>query len=463
MERMAGADAIFLHLERPDCPVHTLKVAVLDTSARGRPLALDEVRSAVGWRLGLVRRSTQRVVRAPGFGGRPFWVDDPDFDLDRHLGERTLEAPGDGEALDALYGELATRLLPRDRPLWDLTLVHGLAGGRQAVVFRVHHAVTDGTGVVGAFTAATAEHRGEPVPAWPPPPAEVVDRRAVLAEAVKGIGPWVAGLGPLVVDAGRNARRSRRFRATAPDLPGALSAPRTPFNAPSGGRRVCATVALPFGDLAAVRKATGATVNGVFHAVVAGAVRAELHERGADLSRPTVATFGIAADRGGDRRWGNAVTPTNALLFSNVADPLERLQQTARSCAEAVELRRSTGVEMAGRWAEASCRLFPLFRRAFADSWPRVVSHVTTANVPGPPEPRWVGDVEVAEWWSFAVAIPPSNVNLTAYSYAGRMDVGLVTTPEAIPEPRRFLAYTEEALGELVDLTSSSRSPRPPG
>ena len=451
MERMAGADAIFLHLERPDCPVHTLKVAVLDPSARGRPVTLDEVRSAVGRRLGLVRRSTQRVVWAPGFGGRPFWVDDPSFDLDRHLDERTLPAP-DGGGLDDLYGELATRHLPRDRPLWDLTLVHGLPGGRQAAVVRVHHAVTDGTGVVGAFTAATGEERGAPVPACPPPVAEAVDRRAALAEAVAGIRPWVGSLGPLVVDGVRNRRRSRRFRADAPDLPGALTAPRTVLNVPSGGRRVCATVALPFADLLAVRGATGTTVNGVFHAVVAGAVRSELLERGADVASPTVASFGIAADRG-ERRWGNAVTPTNAALFSNLADPLERLQETARSCGQAVELRRSTGVDMAGRWAEASCRLPALFRRVFADSWPRVAGHVVTANVPGPPQPRWVGDVEVAEWWSFAVAIPPSDVNLTAYSYAGRLNVGLVTTPEAVPDPRRFVGRLEAALAELVDVT----------
>ena len=461
MERMAGADAIFLHLEQPDCPVHTLKVAVLDTSARGRPVTLDEVRAAIAPRLGLVRRSTQRVVWAPGFGGRPFWVDDPSFDLDRHLDERFLPAPEQG-ALDDLYGELATRLLPRDRPLWDLTLVHGLPGGRQAAVVRVHHAVTDGTGVVGAFTAATGAARGAPVPECRAPVAAPVDRRAMLAEAVAGFGPWIVGLGPLQRDGVRGARRSRRFRATAPDLPGGLTAPRTPLNAPSGGQRVCATVSLPFADLVSVRRATGTTVNGVLHAVVAGAVRAELLERGGDVTRSTVASFGIAADRG-ERRWGNAVTPTNAALFSNLADPVERLRETARSCQEAVELRRSTGVDMAGRWAEASCRLPALFRRVFADSWPRVAGHVVTANVPGSPEPRWVGDVEVAEWWSFAVAIPPSDVNLTAYSYAGRMNVGLVTTPEAVPEPRRFVARMEASLAELVEVTSSWRSPRPPG
>src|SRR5688572_18668385 len=127
-ERMTGSDAVLWHMEDDDTPMHTLKVVILDPSRRGRPVTLDELALAVGSRLGLVPRSTQKVVAAPGFGGRPFWVDDPDFDLRRHLDERTLLEPGDQRELDALYGELASGLLPRDRAPWAMTLVHGLEG-----------------------------------------------------------------------------------------------------------------------------------------------------------------------------------------------------------------------------------------------------------------------------------------------------------------------------------------------
>ncbi len=80
MERMRGVDAVFLHLEGPDTPLHTMKVVVLETSRQGRPVDLAEFEAAVRPRLGLVPRSTQRVARVPGLA-RPFWVADPTFDL----------------------------------------------------------------------------------------------------------------------------------------------------------------------------------------------------------------------------------------------------------------------------------------------------------------------------------------------------------------------------------------------
>src|SRR5688500_12914155 len=104
-ERMSGSDAVLWHMEDRDTPLHTLKVVILDPSRRGRPITLEELGLGVGPRLGLVPRSTQKVVSVPGFGGRPFWVEDPGFDLGRHLDERTL-AVGDAFELDDLYSEL---------------------------------------------------------------------------------------------------------------------------------------------------------------------------------------------------------------------------------------------------------------------------------------------------------------------------------------------------------------------
>src|SRR5437899_5904084 len=107
MERFSGADAMFLHLEDPVTPMHTLKVVVLDTSRRGLPVTLDCLAVGIAPYLGLLARSTQRVVTGKGFGGRPYWVSDPTFDIGEHLDEVTLPEPGDRIALDDLLGELA--------------------------------------------------------------------------------------------------------------------------------------------------------------------------------------------------------------------------------------------------------------------------------------------------------------------------------------------------------------------
>src|SRR4051812_49356788 len=136
-------------------------------------------------------------------------------------------------------------------------------------------------------------------------------------------------------------------------------------------------------------------------------------------------------------------------MFSNVTDPLERLRETARSCREGVELRKLTGVEMAERWSRYACRLAPSLVDFAAEKLPLVATHVTTANVPGPPQMRYAGPVAVVDWISFAFTTPPSNLNLTAYSYAGHFSIGLTSTPKVLPEPRRFLERMERELGAL--------------
>jgi diacylglycerol O-acyltransferase / wax synthase len=455
IERMSGSEALFWHLERPGVPIHTLKTAVLDTAGAGRQLTLDDLRRAIGPRLGLVPRLTQVVLAAPGFPGRPFWVPAERFDLAHHLDEVRLAAPGGRAELDRLHSSLAARPLDRDRPLWALTLVHGLAGGRQAAVLRIHHAVTDGLGVLNMLRLLTGDHRSAPVPVAPPPPPAPVARRDLLRRAVRQVPSTVGSLGPLAVHGARSFARARRFRRSRPDLPPFLGSPRSFVNRPGiVPERVCASHDIDLAVVRSVARATGVTINGVYHALVAAAMRDELLARGDSCTRPTAAAFAVAVDTADPRVHGNRITPTNVGLFSNVADPIERLVRTAASCRDGVELRKLTGLEMAARWSDYTCRLAPLVVRYGADRLPRIVNHVTTANVAGPRTRRFAGPFEVVDWISFAIAVHPSNLNVTAYSYAGRMSIGLVTTPDVLADPRRFLLRMEEEL-DVLHLASS--------
>jgi diacylglycerol O-acyltransferase len=450
VDRLAGIDATLLHMERADTPMHTLKVVVLDTAVRGAPLTLADLHQAVEPYLGLVSRSTQRVRTILGAGGRPFWDDDPRFDLGQHLEETILPAPGGGTELDALCASLAERHLRRDRPLWAMTLVHGLGGGRQAVVVRVHHAVADGVAALNVFMASTSPEPGatpEPRPASQPGPAGTRTlRRTVMRQALG----WLSGLGHIA----RIGRRNRGVVSSFADrvhVPPFFGARRTSFNSRSGSRRVCATTHLDLDDLKRVGRATGAPLNGVFHAVIAGAMREELVARGEACDEPLVATFGVSGDRSEDRFSGNAIATASVYLHTEIADPMDRLRETARSCVVGVQLRREVGFELTERVMSYTARIGPRLRSLFADVSPRVVNHITTANVAGPDHRRWFGDVEVVDWISFAVAIAPTDVNLTAYSYDGQLSLGLVATPESMPDPSVFLARLRLALHDVLN------------
>ncbi|MDQ4054643.1 MAG: WS/DGAT domain-containing protein [Actinomycetota bacterium] len=447
MERMTGPDALMLHMERPTVPMHTLKVVVLEPGARG-PLSLADLRAAVAPYLGLVRRATQKVYSSPGCGGRPFWAADPHFELDDHL-EETALTNGTRDELDELCARLAERHLDRTRPLWAMTLVHGLAEGRQAVVVRVHHAVCDGLAALNTFLAASTDVPGSVAPISPAEPGIAPEPGELRGRARREAAGLLAGVPGLLRARQASRRRSADFEGWDA-VPLGLGAARTSFNRRGGAARICASGELDLAELKRVGRVTGATVNGVLHAVIAGAMREEYTARGDRLGVPAVATFGVASDTTSPRRWGNEIAPANVYLRVDLAEPEERLRATARSCLLGVELRRRRGFAFSDRAFGYVPRLAPALRSAFAPVVPRVVNNITTANVAGPSRQRWFGDVAVVDWISFAVAVAPADVNLTAYSYDGRVVLGLVATPEAMPDPSLFLSRLQPALDELV-------------
>ena len=167
METMTGLDAKFLYSETPTAHMHTVKVAVADVSDIEGRLHLRGVRRGP--------RSPARPPppvpppggAGPGRLGHPVWVEDPDFELRRHVRRTVLPAPGDEAQLAAVVGEFASLPLKRDRPLWELLFVEGLAGGRMAVVAKLHHAVADGTAVVALLHSVVRGMSEEP-PDQPP-------------------------------------------------------------------------------------------------------------------------------------------------------------------------------------------------------------------------------------------------------------------------------------------------------
>jgi WS/DGAT/MGAT family acyltransferase len=452
MQRMSGPDALMLNMETSTTPMHTLKVAILDPSARGTPVTLDELRALIPRYLGHFPRATQRVEALRGHRGRPFWVPDMSFRISNHLDEHTLPGPGEQSQLDVLLASLATKQLSRDRPLWAMTLVHGLQDGRQAVVIRVHHAVVDGLAALNCFRAVTSDTPGavgaEPYPyavddVSPPDRAEM---RAIARRDSMRLFRELPQVAADVYRAGVAARRFDQRRA----VPHFMGADRTSFNTPSSHRRRCASASIPLADVRQVAVATGTTVNGAFHGIVAGAIRAERLARRERTDRPSVGMFGVCRDLKSPRRQGNELATATVYLHTEITDPIERVRATASSCAAAVALRRQLGFDLTEHLATYTGRLGPWARPIAAPIAPLVMNHITTANMPGPKEHRWIGNVKVEQWTSFALAIAPADVNLTAYSYAGQLSMGLITTPESMADPAAFLGRVQTSLDELT-------------
>jgi diacylglycerol O-acyltransferase len=137
--RLTPADSIFLYWEDETQPMHLGECLVYD-GAFGR----DDVLRILGARMHLLPRYRQRVVVPPLRLAHPTWEDDPDFDLENHVDELTLPAPGDDRVLSEVGGRLQSRLLDRNRPLWHVTVMHGHEAGHTVLFLKLHHAMVDG-------------------------------------------------------------------------------------------------------------------------------------------------------------------------------------------------------------------------------------------------------------------------------------------------------------------------------
>ena len=217
---------------------------------------------------------------------------------------------------------------------------------------------------------------------------------------------------------------------------------------------------LPLAEVKSVATSAGVTVNGVLHALLATALREELLRRGESTDESLIACFGIAQDGKSRHREGNFITPTFVGLHVDEADPLERLRRTGASAREGVALRKASGLHMAGRWNHYVPRLAPTFIRV-AKHRIRSNAHVVTANVPGPTTPRWIGPIRITDWYSYAIVLPPVDLNVTIHGYGDQLRIGLLTAPEVTTRPYDLVAAMQRALNELRAMTSRTTGPDP--
>src|SRR3984957_524555 len=144
MQQLTGLDASFLALETATTTGHVGGVCILDPSVAPRPLTLARLTEVLGERLPLVPVLRRRLLNVPLGLDQPYWVDDPDFDIEYHIREIALPRPGSNAQLTEQVARLHARPLDRTKPLWEIYLITGLAKRRAAVYTKIHHAAIDG-------------------------------------------------------------------------------------------------------------------------------------------------------------------------------------------------------------------------------------------------------------------------------------------------------------------------------
>ena len=461
MQRLGGLDSAFLYFETPTMHMHVGGLMLVDPSTMPKPYSFAGMRDYIDSRMPLVPAFRRKLATVPLNLARPYWVEDPDFDLDYHLHRIAVPAPaGDKETADVV-AEILGRPMDRARPLWEMWIVEGRADGLLAIVSKVHHSSIDG--ITGANMMAELFDLEPDAPpriapqqdTWEPErrPSEI----ELLGRAVYDVVSRPVGVVKLLPGTLLGLAKILNRRSTgAPGMPAPFTAPRTSFNATLTPHRIVSFVNVSLDDVKTVKNAFGVKVNDVVIAIASGALRKYLDARGELPDKPLIASIPVSVhDRTEDKEGTTKVSFMFSSLASDIDDPVERLRAIAETNEGAKKDHDLVGASFLQDWAEhAAPNTFSLAARMYSsmrlsERHP-VVHNLIISNVPGPPIPLYLNGAKLHSLYPLGPIMDGAGLNLTVLSNMDSVGFGFIACRELVPDVWDLAEDVPAALAELV-------------
>lgn len=467
MKHLSALDALFLHLETPETPMHVGSVMVLEKPKPrgGKPADAYRVfRDHVASRLHLAPVFTRRLAPMPLGLVNPAWID-AEVDMDHHFRRLRLPKPGTRAQLEAAVAKLHEGLLDREKPLWEFTVIEGLKGGEVAFYAKIHHAALDGQGGVAVAQALLDTERspkraqaGELAkPRIPPSTARMLG--AAFRNTVAQYGRVVKALPETL----RAAGRAGAAAAVAPKAPkGGMLGPPTPMNVAIGPGRAFVAHQVPLDEAKAIARYFGVKLNDVVLATCAGALRAHFAGDKEALAKPMIGAVPASLRAPGDTTQANYVTMMRVALATNIANPVKRLNTIAASATRAKMITGGmksaipTDLPSLGvPWLMAAAT--PLYRKAAEAKRIPAIANVVISNVPGPPMPLYMAGAAMRAYFPVSIVTHGLALNITILSYNGSLDYGLVAATPQVADLEGFARRLQAAHEELLALSKPKK------
>ena len=449
---LSGLDAAFVYLEAAGTPMHVGGLMLLDRPKVGRAGFTVHLRAHLAQRLPKAK-ALRRILQPAAFAmDHPHWADATDFDLDQHLFTHHLPKPGSEAQLLAVVARLHAKPLDRSRPLWALHVIDGLSDGSVAVFALLHHALLDGQGAVALARVLLDIAPGVPIPAHRSHAAQAPASSSAVskASAFARVSSAVLGLPQTLRDAWSAAPQMiESLRG------GVMLAPRTPFNVQVGPARRVAIGSVPFADVRRIAKHFAASTNDVVMALCGAALREYLLRHKALPRASLVAAMPISLRANGDGEANNQVSMAQCALRTEIADPVERLQAIAQSTQRIKQqvglLRNFIPTDFPGLaaplWASGLSRVWASGH--LAEKLP-ALANLVISNVPGSPVPLYLAGARMRASFPVSIVTHGLALNITVQSYAGQLDIGIVSDRDAVRNPAVLLRGIEHAVQVLL-------------
>ena len=445
MKAMNLQDSMFLLIEQRQQPMHVGGLSIYTPPKDAGPDYVENIYQAWRKHVSANKPFNQRPVQKLGIW---YWEEDLDFDIDYHLRHLALPKPGRIRELLAMVSRLHGTLMDRTRPLWEVSLIEGLADGRFAIYSKMHHAMVDGVTATKmavsqhAFNAREtkapiwAQEHGHPKTARPQAPGLLRQAGEALQAGREMLPGVLSGLWDILRPAGTDEPLSQPFKA-----------PPSPFNVPISGSRRFVAQSYPLARLKAIGTATGATLNDVVMALCSGALRRYLQEHDALEADSLIAMLPVSM-HGETDKGGNQVATILANLATNERDPLKRLARIVASTKAAKE--RMSKMVRLEKTAHTMMMMSPMLPGIITG---RAATHpafnLVISNVPGPRKDLYLNGAHLDETYPVSIPMEYQAMNITVTSYVDEMAFGFTACRRAVPHMQRMIDYLDQSFVEL--------------
>lgn len=473
MRQLSELDASFLYLESETSPMHIGGIYLFDASEQKTPLTFSRFVSYLRSRLHVVPVFRQRLKEIPIRLGRPYWIDDPDFSIERHLAYVNLGDNGSRDTLMTLASKILEEPLKRDRPLWHITFVDGFQleddnndSQGFALIVKLHHAAIDafsGEDILSNLLEYTPEPRPIHAPhPWHPRPAPSEER--VILQAGANILRTPVQFTSLAINAAQATARGllqKQLRKLPAPFP-LFAAPHSPFNRQITANRQIVSADVDLARLKGIKATLGeVTLNDVVLGLCAETLRRYGQDHGVNSQKSLIAMTPISVRSSSLRRaTGNQMSAMLLDLATCEPDPARRIRRIhwnavasepyreAISADRLTELLPSTMLALSAR-LYSELQIAQRYQPAF---------NVPITNVPGPQVPLYLQGARLVQQYNTAPLFDSIGLVVVAVSYQGRLTLNFTLCPDVIADGASLTGHVEKSL-EAIELAAGALGP----
>ena len=476
IQQVSGYDAAFLYAESATSPMHVATLNIVEGS-----LKYEDFKEIVASKLHLLPKFRQRLLKVPFNLDYPYWVDDPNFDLDLHLNRMKLPDPSNWQTLRYLTSKLFSASLDLRRPLWSVHFIEGIdeiaqvPKGSVAIVTKVHHVMIDGRSGVGVMDVlfdsnkdGKSKKRAKPKAFNPEP---LPDEISLLIKSGYGFLKNPFKIPKTVVETAYSFVKSKAARKLSIQKEFSSSkfpVPITIFNGSISPKRTWGTAILSFDRVNALRIILGGSFNDIILAICSGAIRRYLLEKEKLPIHPVVANVPISIRPEDNSEMNNQIANMMIQIATHIEDPLERLEYIQEQTMLGKSRHNKLGAKTLAKMADAvpfgvANLIAGLYSKYNIKDLHRPPFNVTITNVPGPTGPLYINGHKVVSIFGLTPVVDGFGLIIAAFSYNGQVSITTTSDSKTMPDTDLFSRYIRESANELEDLIQNLKKEKSSG